>query len=118
MTPSLDDLYQVLRTWALSQKIDTYLSLSNEYKQLTGDWFEPYGSWDVPLGALNQRLHVVGAPAISALVVKKDTMEPGWAFWGCAPNVLPCPMSDIERLAEWSKIVKLVHAFAWPGALR
>ncbi len=116
-TPNLDDLYVVLRAWALAKQRRTYTELSHQYQARTGHWFEPHGSWDRPLGALNQRLHsAIGAPALSALVVLKDVGEPGAAFWGCAPNVPPRPRSEIDRLAEWSRIVGDVHAYDWPLA--
>lgn len=115
--PNLDDLYSVLRTWALAKTRRTYTELSQDYHRQTGDWLEPHGSWDIPLGDLNRRLHAAGAPALSALVVLKATGQPGGAFWGCAPNVPPKPKTDIERLAAWSQIVSSVHAYAWPGSL-
>jgi hypothetical protein len=118
--PDIDDVYAVLRTWAVAKpgQIHPYSELSRQYRDRTGEWFEPHGSWDRPLGALNQRLHdAIGAPALSALVVLKEVGEPGGAFWGCAPNVPPRPRSDIDRLAEWSRIVREVHAYDWPLAL-
>jgi len=119
-TPNLDDLYVVLRAWAVAKpgQINTYTELSKQYQTRTGDWFEPHGSWDQPLGALNKQLHGIGAPALSALVVlNKDPPEPGGGFWGCAPNVPPRPKADIQRLADWSRIVAAVHGYAWPAAL-
>jgi len=118
-TPNLDDLYVVLRGWAVAKpgQIHPYSELSRQYQARTGDWFEPHGSWDAPLGALNNRLHAVGAPALSALVVLKETRIPGDDFWGSAPNVPARPKGEIERLAEWSKIVAKVHGYAWPNAL-
>lgn len=118
---ALDDLYVVLRDWARARpgQIQPYAELSRQYHVRTGDRFEPHGSWDVPLGALNKRLHdATGAPALSALVVlKKDPPEPGGGFWGCAPNVPPRPRTPIERLAEWSRIVKAVHEYPWPDSM-
>ena len=118
MSPRLDDIYAILRGWAIAKTIDTYTSLSHAYKARTGDWFEPHGTWDAPLGELNRRLQSrIHAPALSALVVLKSGGEPGGLFWGCAPNVPARPSTDIQRLAEWSKIVATVHAFPWPRAL-
>ncbi|MDP1915397.1 MAG: hypothetical protein Q8L14_04065 [Myxococcales bacterium] len=115
MTPNLDDLYQILRAWAAQRTCKTYSDLSIAYQSRTGDRFEPHGSWDVPLGELNRRLHsALGAPAISALVVKKDTKEPGGGFWGCATNVPPRPTSADARLAAWAKVLNDVHAYPWP----
>lgn len=114
--PNLDDIYVILRSWAVAKpgKIRTYTDLSKEYQARTNDWFEPHGSWDRPLGELNNRLHVIGAPALSALVVLKETQEPGAAFWGCSPNVPSRPKVDVERIAAWSKIVADIHSYTWP----
>jgi hypothetical protein len=117
-TPDLDDIYFVLRGWALAKQYKTYTDLSQQYRVRTGDWFEPHLSWDRPLGALNDRLYAATrAPALSALVVLKATGEPGGAFWECAPNVPPRPPTDVERLAEWARIVAGVHAYDWPSML-
>ncbi len=120
-TPNIDDLYVVLRAWAVAKpgQINPYTELSRQYQARTSDWFEPHGSWDAPLGELNQHVYTAaGAPALSALVVlKKNPPEPGGGFWGCAPNVPARPKTDIERLAEWSRIVAEVHAYDWPPAL-
>jgi hypothetical protein len=117
VTPNLDDLYVVLRSWALAKQMHTYTDLSREYQTRTGDWFEPHGGWDASLGALNQRLHSANAPALSALVILKDAKEPGSGFWGSAPSVPPRPKGEVERVAEWSNIVATVHGYAWPLAL-
>ncbi len=117
MTPNLDDLYLVLRQWAAGRKPQTYTQLSQAYQAQTGDWFEPHGSWDTPLGTLNNRLHAIGAPALSALVVLQASKEPGGLFWASAPNVPPRPKNDVVRLAEWSRIVKDVLAYPWPSVL-
>lgn len=117
LTPNIDELYAILREWAIQKKINTYTELSRAYQTRTGSWFEPHGSWDHPLGELNQRLSGSGAPALSALVVLKRAQEPGAAFWGCASNVPPRPPSDMQRLAEWARIVKDVHSYRWPSAL-
>jgi hypothetical protein len=118
VSPNLDDLYVVLRSWAVAKQTHTYTELSHEYQARTNDWFEPHRSWDAPLGALNQRLHQgAGAPALSALVVLAESREPGGGFWGSAPSVPPRPKNDIERLSVWTSIVKAVHAFPWPLSL-
>ena len=119
LEPNLDDLYMVLRAWAVSKpgKMDSYSTLSKKYEARTGDWFRPHGSWDGPLGKLNQRLHAAGAPALSALVILNDAKEPGAGFWGSAPSVPPRPKTEIERLAERSRIVAEVHAYPWPDSM-
>jgi hypothetical protein len=118
MSPNLDDLYVVLRDWAIHGQAKTYTELSHAYKARTGDWFEPHGSWDEPLGELNQRLHgVLQAPALSAVVVKANTREPGGLFWNCAPNVPPRPARKIDRVAEYARILRDVLAYSWPNGL-
>lgn len=117
MKPDVSHLYVVLRQWAVAKKPQTYTQLSHEYYKKTGVWFEPHGSWDAPLGELNNLLASASAPAISALVVLQETKEPGDGFWGCASNVPSRPKKDIDRLAVWSHIVKNVIVFNWPIAL-
>ena len=112
--PELEDLYAVLRQWAIAKKIGTYSELSRAYQKETGTWLAPRGTWGAPLGRLNGGLHEVGAPALSALVVLKASGEPGGLFWDCAPNVPPRPSDATERLGVWSAIVKQVHAYEWP----
>ena len=43
-TPNLDDLYVVLRSYAVAKPGQpcTYTELSHPYKARTGDWFEPH----------------------------------------------------------------------------
>lgn len=117
MTPNLDDLYVILRTWASGKGPQTYGDLSHAYQARTGVWFEPHGSWDKPLGDLNNRLAVIGAPALSALVILKEANEPGGKFWGCAPNVPRRPSNEIDRLNKWSGIVEEVQSYPWPENL-
>ncbi|MBK8942893.1 MAG: hypothetical protein IPM79_36170 [Polyangiaceae bacterium] len=76
---NIDELYVVLRGWAIAKKIHTYLDLSKQYEARTHEWFEPHGSWDVPLGSLNLHLHQHGAPALSALVVVGRPASPAEA---------------------------------------
>ena len=120
-TPNLDDLYVVLRSHAVAKpgQLCTYTELSHQYKARTGDWFEPHGSWDAPLGALNHRLHTAAAPALSAVVVLKgDPPEPGRGFWGSAPSVPPRPKSEMQRLTAWQAILQTVFVHPWPTALQ
>ncbi len=117
MKPDVGHLYAVLCQWAAEKKPQTYTQLSHDYHALTGTWFEPHGSWDAPLGELNNQLAALGAPALSALVIRQETKEPGDGFWGCASNVPSRPKKEIDRLAEWSRIVNDVIAFSWPVTL-
>ena len=114
MKPDIGVIYVVLRQWAATGKPQTYSQLAHDYHAQTGEWFEPHGSWDSPLGELNIHLASVGFLALSALVILQETKEPGYAFWGCALNVPPRPRNDIDRVIEWSRIVKEVIGFNWP----
>ncbi|MDD4962823.1 MAG: hypothetical protein PHI11_02765 [Gallionella sp.] len=117
MKPDVVHVYAVLRQWATAGKPQTYKQLSLDYRARTDVWFEPHGSWEAPLGELNNLLASAGAPALSALVVLQEKKEPGDGFWGCASNVPSRPKKDIDRLAEWSRIVAAVIAFQWPSTL-
>jgi len=117
MTPNLEDLYSILRNWALAKKPRTYGDLSRAYQERTGVWFEPHGNWDRPLGELNNRLATIGAPALSALVILQGANEPGGGFWGCSPNAPRRPANEIERLEKWNSILEEVRAYSWPENL-
>lgn len=117
MKPDLNHVYAVLRQWALAGTPRAYSQLSHDYHTRTGVWFEPHGSWDAPLGELNNHLATVGAPALSALVILHGENEPGSGFWGCAPNVPHRPRDDIQRLTEWNQIVQAIFAHNWPAVL-
>jgi len=114
MKPDIDHVYAVLCQWARVGKPQTYTQLSHDYHARTGNWFEPHGSWDVPLGELNNLLASFGAPALSALVILQEANEPGAGFWGCASNVPQRPRNDIQRLTEWHAIIQAVIGFNWP----
>lgn len=115
--PDLDQIYLVLREWALAGMPKTYGDLSRDYEKRTGEWFNPHGCWSRPLGELNKRLFSAGAPAISALVIMKATKQPGGNFWGCALNVPSQPKDENRRLQEWNDILDKVRAYPWPPNL-
>ena len=104
---------EILVEWAKAKTPKTYSELSQAYMTKTGEWHEPHGSWDGPLGQLNNSLAENGAPAISALVVLKGKNEPGGNFWGCAPNVPERPIDEMNRLAKWNEILDTVFAYKW-----
>lgn len=117
-TPDLNATYAILTGWAKAKQVKAYSDLSREYQAAEGgDLLEPHGTWDIPLGTINVCLARKRLPALSALVIKKDTGEPGGDFWGCAPNVPPRPKTAIDRVAVWAQIVKDVHATNWPKRL-
>jgi hypothetical protein len=117
MEPNLDDIYAILRRWATAGNPQSYGDLSRAYQARTGNWFEPHGTWDAPLGELDNRLANVEAPALSALVILQEANEPGAGSWGCAPNVPNRPVNDIDRIAVWTDIVTAVRNYPWPEAL-
>jgi hypothetical protein len=116
-----DELYAILRSWATAKggKFCSYSDLSEQYAKRTNTAVLPaHGTWDVPLGALNNRVHAIGAPAISALVVLREPpKEPGGHFWGSAPNVPPRPPTPAKRTTEWVRILTEVFAYKWPPTL-
>jgi hypothetical protein len=114
--PDLEVLYAILRTVASRHALITYGDLSQSYLAATGVWFEPRGSWDDPLGDLNDRLDRQGLPPLSAVVVLSETREPGGGFWKC-PSVGKRPPGKDERSQRWSGLVKQVHGARWPAAL-
>jgi hypothetical protein len=109
-----DDLYAVLVQWAKKGTPKTYSQLSIDYCKHTGVLLAPHGTWDAPLGELNNRLHLAGAPALSALVIVKETNEPGAGFWGCSPNVPMRMHDDKKRITAWIHILQKVTSFNWP----
>jgi len=86
-------LYAILAAVARNRNngLLTYGQLSQQYLAATGDWHEPHGSWDAPLGQLNQMLNAVRWPPLSAVVVLQTPDggfgEPGGGFWESSPNI-------------------------------
>ena len=58
----LNILYGILRQFARNRWIRTYLQLSEAYRDRTGVWFDPHGSWDMPLDEINKRLDAATPP--------------------------------------------------------
>ena len=94
-----------------------YAELSAEYERLTGEYFEPHGSWHEPLGEINRRVYSSGLPALSAVVVLRDTDEPGHGFWGSAPQVPAFRADPVERIATYAEILRAVQKADWPANL-
>ena len=120
MHPDLQVVYEILLQWAKGgngPRPQTYTDLTGAYFTRTGHTVSAHGGWDAPLGAINNRLNAIGAPALSALVVLQATNEPGAGFWGCSPNVPHRPRNDIARLAAWASIVTAIGTYNWPGKL-
>ena len=120
---NLDAIYEVLAEEARQGKTAGhrgqmyYSDLSDRYYKKTGDWHEPHGSWDDPLGELNRILHCVGWPALSAVVVLGSgdhKGEPGGGFWESSPNVPARPSNDIDRVTLYSRILRDVLDRPWP----
>jgi hypothetical protein len=117
LNPDIQNIYNILVDWAENAGPQPYKKLSEDYQNLTGQWYEPHGSWDKSLGEINTRLSAIGAPAITSLVILKGKNEPGGNFWGCADNVPQKPMNDSERISTWLEIVKEVKGYDWPTTL-
>ena len=108
-------IMEILVEWAKKRTPNTYSELSKAYRKKTGEWHEPHGTWDHHLGDINRSLAEKGAPPISALVIRKDTIEPGGKFWGCAPNV-PERSKDVKtRMVKWVKLLNAVFDYDWDG---
>ena len=105
-------LYAILREVAVSRRQPFHYSdLSVAYQQRTGDWHEPHGTWDEPLGVINTLAynHVPKLPPLSAVVTTKpdsphEQPEPGARFWGSSPGV-PSKPRGVETLIS----VRLSH---------
>ena len=123
MDVDLDTLYAVLinRVVNGSAKPLSYSRLSEEYERITGIPVDHHLGWREPLGTLNQRLSLAGAPALSALVVLKprphETSEPGPGFWGSADNVPQRPRNDRARVEAWARILLDIQGYDWPPSL-
>lgn len=114
-------IYAILAEVARNQGQLTYTDLSRRYYGATGDWLEPHGSWDVPLGQLNQMLHDVKWPALSAVVVLQaqggGCGEVGGGFWESSPNVPARPANNWNRIELYVEILAEVHATPWPATI-
>lgn len=95
-------------------KVLTYSELSYAYREKTGEWHDPHGSWDGPLGDINNALYSIKAPALTALVVLKSSGMPSKGFWGCAPHV---PAKPIDELKEWMDILNQIESYNFPEVL-
>ncbi|HUY89912.1 MAG TPA: hypothetical protein VMV10_14345 [Pirellulales bacterium] len=120
--PDLDILYRILVRTAQNQKTMSYEDLSNEYQRETGAWYHYHGTWDRPLGELNNRLYAAQRfPPLSAVVTYKpqtgEELIPGDGFWGSAPNVPERPRSSDRRQEVWAEILNRVYAADWPDQL-
>jgi hypothetical protein len=118
MDIDLDNVYAVLVDVAHNHDQLTYGELSRKYYERTGDWHEPHGSWDLPLGELNRLLHSVRWPPISAVVVlNDDNREPGGKFWESSPNIPRRPTDEIARITLYGQILGQVHNVPWPSSI-
>jgi hypothetical protein len=117
MDIDLEVLYSILAEVARNQGQITYGQLSQRYLDLTQDWHEPHGSWDAPLGQLNQLLDTIRWPPLSAVVVLQDIREPGGRFWESCPNIPARPSNDIERIALYGRLLGDVHSARWPETI-
>ncbi len=111
---NLEDLYTILAPVAISKGQITYGQLSDRYYERTHELYEPHGTWDEPLGRLNKELDAIRWPPLSAVVVLKETREPGNGFWESSPNIPARPSDDMARITLYSQILRQVHSAPWP----
>lgn len=119
---NFDALYAILADVARDQGLLTYGELSNSYLAATGDWHEPHGSWDAPLGQLNVMLHGVQWPPLSSVVVLQTRDgghgEPGGGFWESSPNIPARPADALSRTAVWGQLLNEVYEdVTWPATI-
>jgi hypothetical protein len=112
-------VYKILVSWAKAKpgKVGFYAMLSDEYERITGVRLSAHLTWDDPLGAINNIVARWGAPAISVLVITRNSNEPGGGFWGCAENVPACPKTTMKRVEVLNEIRNAVFAYDWPATL-
>jgi hypothetical protein len=116
-------LYQILRNVAASALTIHYSDLSERYRERTGEWYEPHGSWDQALWQINAlaNQHEPRLPPLSAVVTLKprpgEQEEPGGLFWGSSPDVPTKPHGKDARILRWAGILRSVHSAAWPHNL-
>jgi hypothetical protein len=114
----LDIVYEILVSAAKTpDRPFTYSDLSERYQESTGEYHEPYGSWDAPLGDVNRRVANAGLPPLSVIVWLKETYQPGGGFWGASPNAPARPKNERERDALLLRLLNEVWAANWPAAL-
>jgi hypothetical protein len=121
MAIDLEHLYSILASVARQEGASlgqiTYSDLSQAYLDRTGEWHEPHGSWDQPLGDLNLMLHALRWPPLSAVVVLKDGGEPGGLFWESCPSIPPRHPDEVTRIAMYSRILERVLGAPWPEVI-
>ncbi|MCW3097903.1 MAG: hypothetical protein JWL77_3521 [Chthonomonadaceae bacterium] len=115
----LPTLYRVLRDTARNRRSTTftYAFLSAAYEARTQVHFDPHGTWDMPLDAINKRLEQVGLPPLSSVVVMQDTGMPGGGFWDTCARTRNVSRNADERLFEYARILAEVQEIDWPAEL-
>lgn len=102
-----------LRRVAASREGETisYSDLCDEMRKRNVIDLEPHGtSLAGLLGQINVMEHDQGNPPISAVVVSKDTMQPGVGFWNMSRNLgIEFGESEREREAFWLKSLRECH---------
>ena len=121
--PDLEVLYRILVQTARRRTTMSYEDVSHAYEQRMGIWYHYHGTWDEPLGQINNIVYerVPTLPALSAVVIKKPPDHkqgmPGGAFWGCCPSVPNQPRNTLRRIEVWSQILNDIYATYWPDEL-
>jgi hypothetical protein len=120
----LKDVYDILIWTARVKETISYTRLSEEYRSKKHTYYPPRGTWDVPLGEINNILYAYSNefPALSAVVVHKPSYPgeetlPGDGFWGCCPNVPPKPPTLDEQKDVHRRILRMVWDTKWPDRL-
>jgi hypothetical protein len=114
-------VYTLLRGVAATRGILSYEDLSRLYHEAGGEWYEPDGTWDVPLSKMNGYTRAAGLPPLSALVTYKPQQEgnfepPGGSFWD-SPGVPPKPRRTDDCLMIWMGFLNLAYQAGWPETL-
>jgi len=119
MGVDLPTLYRVLCDVARNRPTTpfTYTRLSEAYARRTHVQFDPHGTWDMPLDAINKRLEGAGLPPLSALVVTQDTGMPGPGFWGTCVRTQNVARNADDRLMAYASIVNEVYEANWPAEM-
>ena len=107
-----------LRAVARSQKTISYGELCDEMRTKGIAELEPHGTpFAALLGQINVVEHDGGKPLLSAVVVNKDTMEPGVGFWNIARDLgLEPGDTEAKREKFWLDSLRECHA-QWGTAI-
>lgn len=118
MEIDIHETYNILVEWARGEGPKYYTNLSDDYRTRTGQWPDPRGSWNNPLGEISKRVASMNAPPLTVLVFINGTNEPGGLFWESASNIPARPSNNEKRHDKVWEMVKEVKLFNWPDDLK